>query len=546
MHSPVSAIVWEIWAKNRRTLLVAFGLIPLCALGQNVIPPGKEMASFTQSLCVMITVVSVIWVCSYTANDSRGRFSGFPSWMYTLPLRTSLMVMWPVLLGAVLISAAVSLWEITICRYWGIPIEAQNLGWHVLLMIGCMAWIQALVWSLHRFRWIRIVALVAIIYGFIYVGLVGHVWKFQGGASLWFGGVSIGTLLAVVAAIAGVERDRRGEWVGWTGRLLEFILDSIPRRRGGFPSPAKAQLWFEWRRRGILLGVFLGVPLPLAMMLIPLPEALYLDPIETLVSFSLPFWFLLFIAQAIGGAVAKSDPWSAELSLHPLVATKPQSTAALVFAKMKSAAAITALGWILFIILSVPVIAWCNQANWPNEQARRFWPDFAINFPRVWKWISNPLVIVAMLVVTWHGITQAMSVTLTGSKSRVLRATWTAAIVWALLIAVAVWAFKEPDRTRVLLFFRVLPVFTIALLGWKLFRAITAFAAARRLLSRRHFYVLFGLWLTVAALVLIAALVARVDAGISSTILWFVVILQIFPAEEIPACVVALAGNRHR
>lgn len=546
MHSPAQAIAWEICAKNRRALLVAFGLIPFCALGQRLIPPGREMAAMTHAFGAIVTFVSIIWVCSYTANDSRGRFSGFPSWMYTLPLRTSALVIYPMLLGIVLMVIAVVAWEFTIRTYWEIPIEPAHIGWHMLLAVGTLVSVQALIWSLHRFRWIRIVALVTVIYGFLYVTLVGHTWNFSGGMAVWCGGVSLAIPLAVIGAIGGVERDRRGAWQAWTGKLLEHLLDLIPHRRGRFPSPAHAQFWFEWRRKGFFLAAVFGVPLPLVIPLLPLPEALYLDPVETLINFSLPFVLLLIMAGAIGAAVAKSDAWSAELSVHPLVATKPLTTSALLFAKMKSAAAITGLGWVLFCVLSVPAIVWCNQADWPNEQARRFWPDFAINFPKLWAWLSNPVVIVAVITTTWHAMIRSMCVALTGSKRRIVVDMWKVITVITFVIATVVWLVKEPDRTKVILFFRFLPLLTLILFGFKSWRTVSAFIAARRLVSRRDFFILVGLWSSVAVLVLAAAVLAHAAPGVPSAILWFFVALQYFPAGEIPACVVALTRNRHR
>ena len=546
MHSHAQAIAWEICAKNRRPLLVAFGLIPVFALVQQIIPPGREIVATTHVFGALVTFVSIIWVCSYTATDSRGRFSGFPSWMYTLPLRTSALVIYPMLLGTVLMATAVVAWELIIRTYWELPIELMHIGWHLLLAVATLISVQALIWSLHRFRWIRIIALVATLYGFLYVTLVGHTWNFSGGMALWFGGVSLTIPVALAGGIAGVERDRRGAWQGWTGRLLEYLLDLIPRRHGCFPSGARAQFWFEWRRKGFFMAAAFGVPLPLAMVLLPLPEALYLDPVETLVSFSLPFVLVLFLAGAIGGAVAKSDAWSAELSVHPIVATRPIGSSTLLFAKMKSAAAMTVLGWILFCVLSVPAIIWCNHANWPNEQARRFWPDFAINFPRLWAWLSNPVVVLAIVATTWHAMIQSMSVVLTGNKRRIMFATWKGIIVLAVVILTAVWLIKEPDRSRVMLFFRFLPLLTLLLLALKLFGAVSAFIAARRLVSGRDFLALAGLWSGVAALVLAAALLARAAPGMPSAILWFLVVLQYFPSGGIPAAVVNLTSNRHR
>src|SRR6185503_12389150 len=207
MRSSAQAIVWEICAKNRWALLFAFGLIPFCALLSLLAGPKHELVKMAHVFCAIATFASLIWVCSYTANDSRGRFSGFPSWMYTLPLRTPVLVLYPMLLGLVLTLLAVALWEFAISRCWGRPFELKYFGWHALLFVGTLLSVQALVWSLHRFRWIRVVALVAAIFAFLYVGLVGHTFNFMGGTVLWFGGVSLAIPLAVAGAIVGVERD---------------------------------------------------------------------------------------------------------------------------------------------------------------------------------------------------------------------------------------------------------------------------------------------------------------------------------------------------
>ena len=546
MRSPAQAIAWEICSKNRRTLFIAFGLIPLCALLGYIVPAGQELVNLVLAFSALFTFVSLIWVTSYTANDSRGRFAGFPSWMYTLPLRTSILVGCPMLLGAVLVGVAASFWEVIICHYSNIRVEPKTLCWHGLLAVGTLISVQALVWSLHRFRWIRIVALVLVIYAFLYVGLVGRMWNFPGGAYYWFGGVALATAVAAMGGVAGVERDRRGEWVGWTGKWLERLLDLAPRRESPFQSPAHAQFWFEWRRKGFWMSTFFAAPMALTLVLLPLPAALYLDPVQAMMNFSIPLIGLIVIAGAIGGSVAKSDAWSTELRIHPMVATKPQSDIALVLAKMKCAAGITGMAWVLFCLLSVPVIAWCNQADWPNEQGRRFWPDFATNFPKLWEWLTNPVVILGILVVTWHTMVQAMAVSLTGNKRRVIWTTWKGIVVFAVMSAAAVWFYKEPNHATVVAFFRLLPLVSLALLGRKLFGAIDAMVAARRLVSGRAFLLLLGLWGAVAVLVMAAAFLANATPGAPTAIVWFLVALQYFPGGEIPACVVALASNRHR
>src|SRR5436190_8128575 len=106
MRSPAQAITWEICRRNRWALLLAFGLIPFSALLRLMVGPGHEMINVLQVFSIVATFTSLVWAFSYTANDVRGSFSGFPSWMYTLPMSTSALVLCPMLFGAMLMLLA--------------------------------------------------------------------------------------------------------------------------------------------------------------------------------------------------------------------------------------------------------------------------------------------------------------------------------------------------------------------------------------------------------------------------------------------------------
>ncbi len=544
MRSPAQAIVWEICAKNRNTLLFAFGLIPFCALIEWIVPPDHELLAMLQSFGAIATFVSIVWACSYTANDSRGKFSGFPSWMYTLPLRTRSLVIIPVLLGIALMLIAAVAWELTIHAYWRWQMETVQLGWHALLAIATLVSVQALVWSLHRFRWVRVVALVAVMFGFFYVALVAPLQKFAGGAAVWFGGVAIATALAGFGAIAGVERDRRGEWQGWTGKLWEFILDLVPHRSGAFVSAAHAQLWFEWRRRGIFAFTAFGATMALWIFTYPLSSALYLGPIETLFNFSGPFFGMILFAGVLGTALGKSDPWSSELGVHPVIAVRPLSTSALVFAKMKSAAIVTTAGWLLFTILLGPVIFFTSHMDWPSEQTSRFWQDFPTSYPAFWRWLSNPIVVLALVAATWHTMVQSMCVVLAGNKRKITIAAWTGMIVLALALGAALWLYRRPAWVDPV--FRNLPWFIAAMMILKMYGTVRAFIDVKTLVSKRDFRTLLALWMMVAVLILAAGIFAQVAHRLPAALLWLLVLWQFFPANEIPQCVINLRRNRHR
>src|SRR2546428_2961277 len=50
------------------------------------------------------------------------------------------------------------------------------------------------------------------------------------------------------------------------------IADVLTRRRDHFPSPARAQAWFEWRRHGRSLPALVGLVLPFELWLLWLPK----------------------------------------------------------------------------------------------------------------------------------------------------------------------------------------------------------------------------------------------------------------------------------
>src|SRR5207249_1890906 len=72
--------------------------------------------------------------------------------------------------------------------------------------------------------------------------------------------------LAYLVARFAVARARRGEVPDWRGMLARPARNAVlTRRRDRFPSPARAQAWFEWRRHGRSLPALVGLLLPFAL-----------------------------------------------------------------------------------------------------------------------------------------------------------------------------------------------------------------------------------------------------------------------------------------
>src|SRR4029077_11984873 len=106
-------------------------------------------------------------------------------------------------------------------------------------------------------------------------------------------------LVAYVGALAAVEGNRRGEWLGWLELACQRIADALPRRGKPFASKRQAQFWMEWHRRGWLLAGALGILMASALVLFPLSTALYFEsPAIQISFFTLPITTLWFATCA--------------------------------------------------------------------------------------------------------------------------------------------------------------------------------------------------------------------------------------------------------
>src|SRR5205823_3708688 len=135
MRSPVLAMLWEVWRKNR----IGFGII----LGALLAGP---MVSNGVVVCLaVISFVSLFAIFSWV--DGSGQLS-FPGRTFTLPVRTSLLVHGPILSGVAAITALQALWSGMVWAPRGVHLPS---GLFVPFWAAAMVTFQALVWSLGRF-----------------------------------------------------------------------------------------------------------------------------------------------------------------------------------------------------------------------------------------------------------------------------------------------------------------------------------------------------------------------------------------------------------
>ena len=302
-------------------------------------------------------LVYLAYVFSFTDLGERGRASSFPAWMFTLPARTSTLILWPMLSGAVVFAA---IW-IAATRFLFWPAELDvPMWWPALALAATVMWLQALDWS-PLGLWLKALLAVGVLAG-LWVGLLmtearlDHV--------LLLGGF---VPTAFVAAWLSVSRARRGGLTAWTGwrKVGEWGAAVLPRRRRPFDSPAAAQFWMEWRQNGVLLPLMVGCWLLFLAGLIPFSQ-----PISITSALLVTAVYLLpFFAPLVGCVFGKPEVMVRHFRFSTFAVARPMTSGSMALAKLLA----TALGLLIaWGMLFAAIVLWFTFTDGLEDAARQF------------------------------------------------------------------------------------------------------------------------------------------------------------------------------
>jgi hypothetical protein len=260
MHTPALALAWQLWGRHRRGLAGALVCWLLCAVVAQVLPAASSarhalaMAGLLMMLPLTVSYLIALFGYGFDGTAVEARGSCFPARMFALPVRARALVGWPMLHGAFAVALAWLLWAAFVVRPGGIEVP---LWGPAFLLAAVVAGLQAVLWVPFGLPWVRLAAALAVPFGLL-----------TGAATAWTRGVSDPVVACLFAcflpaayavAWAGVSRARHGdvpEW--WRLGARRPGAATGPRALRPFPSPGRAQLWYEWRLHGIGFPVLLG------------------------------------------------------------------------------------------------------------------------------------------------------------------------------------------------------------------------------------------------------------------------------------------------
>jgi hypothetical protein len=538
MNSAAKAIAWDIWSRNRWALsAVALGL-PVLFI------PGPEWFRVFQALFFMFTITILYWSFCYVEVDARGRHAGFPSRLYVLPLPTGVLAGLPMIYGACAVTAFYLFWSQVVLPIWGVRLSASWIRVHILGLVAALISLQAIVWSLHRFPWIRLATIGIVLIGTGALAIVSPAEGFHKITERQADFVLIIiALLGFAGGIAGVARDRRGEWEGWTQRLIDRVMSWLPRGRAPFSSTADAQLWFEWRGKAMFLCFVLLMAMLGPLLFWPVPKALQFDG-GAAASFyaGLPL-IALCAAWSLGFTLARTDYLGISMrsDLSPFVTTRPQSSGEIVMAKLKAAGLVTIVTPLLFVVLAVPVF---NLPHWCFSSAEHSFPSFS-EFVRqnreLMLAISHPVIVLTALFVLWATMVDSLTLGLKPRRVQLTQAVLKVAVIIAALMLVA-WTQGTPRGRRFLV--NALPWVAGLMIVWKVATTFAAMLRARRFYSGRQLAVVIALWLTTGLLLVWTAAILWTHTPIIDRVIVFFA-AWLLPGAALARAPINLDRSRH-
>ena len=319
------------------------------------------------------------------------------------------------------------------------------------------------------------------------------------------------------------------------------IAERFLLRGRGFASWSRAQVWFEWRRYGLGLPITVGLVCLFLAILIIINRHNTHNPVRSpIILLAIPLFVSMWAGAGLGvcGVPRRGKPFPA---ISPFLATRPMTSAGLVWAKMKAAAISTVVIWAM--TLAAVVLMFLLTGAW-SELAGQ-WNMLSKDLSAVQKVAIITLGPVFLLAATWRLAISDLFLGLTGRNW--VGVIWTL-VITPLLIGIVLIGCKlveHPEYQAELL--AALPwavglaaAVKLLLGGW-----LVCVLMRRRLIEAPLMERLLAVWL-LTAVGLAALLSWLIPTRLASWHLIIACVVLAMPLVRISLAPIALAWNRHR
>src|SRR5437868_14646977 len=448
MGSPALAIGWEFLGRHRWGLIAVVGYLFIVAtIRFLILGPGEpvlvDSVRFAAVVSVPLTTTFVYLLAVFSfgfAGDLAARHSMYPARMFTLPVTNAALVGWPMLYGT---AAVTILWlAARLFAVWPSGIEIPVI-WPALLAAALLAWTQALTWMPYGLPGIRLIVAVLCLTALDTVVLLAL--HFKAGEPRMVAILAPQVPLAYLVARFAVARARRGEVPDWRGMFARPANTAVlTRGRDHFPSPARAQAWFEWRRPGRSLPALVSLVLPFELWL------LWLAKDAPAFVFEILFLVLItppFMAAFTAWTVSKPHPNASDsYGVPPFIATRPLTSAELIAAKLQMAMWSALAAWLLVLVAIPLALEWSGTWSVVKDRAQRM--NDAVGTPRAVALVL--LILAGFIVSTWKQLVQSLHIGLTGREWLIKGSVLLTLTFLVLLGPIVEWIIDSPSVQRAL------------------------------------------------------------------------------------------------
>jgi hypothetical protein len=539
MHSVPAALAWEFWARHRWGLSAVLALVLGFALYGAIAPLSANAASLSS----MWFVMGLCYVVGVFAYGFDGKLetaeSGFPARLFLLPVRTPVLVGWPMLQGmatAVLLWLA---WDRLVLR----PAGIETAAWWTAMLAAVVAVSQAIAWLPFGLPWVRILVALTVLTALVrapaILALAGERFADAETQNRILTALAVGLIpVAFLVAWAGVARARRGDGTDWLALGRATTRTGRPaRERGPFRSALRAQVWYEWHVRGF------GFAVTVTLVLVAVAALSVLVEYDAAARRNFAVVFLLI-------PVVLAPLWSSHMGtagesvrssrLSAFAATRPLGNVSFVAAKFRAAGLAALAAWAVVLVL-LPV--WLLYTGGYRELGQ-LWDAAVAKNGTARVIVLCVLLAVGPVLATWRMLAVGMWAGLTGRV-------WVGLGQTVVLMFVGLqigheWTMWNVDAARRERILDALPWVAGVAVAPKILLAVWALSALRRRgeLSSAAVAKLLGLWCLVAAS-LFALLAWLAPPGLVTLSGLALGVVLFVPLARLAVAPLALAWNRH-
>ena len=535
-------IGYHFWLRSRWVLLGALAVTVAQVAAVHFLSWAdlRNFVIFVGMFPIGLAVVYLVGIFTFSGDMSTPE-SGYPRHMLVLPVANRALAMIPMLYAAVCIAA---LW-LTVAQLVLAP-----MGWRlpnflpVIEMVSIVAWLQAVSWMPFWFPFARVAASVGSVCPIIAFAIGAQFLGF--GEGVITGVLMAATALAVLAAVGGLARARRGDGTAapWAGRRAA-VREIVPKRRP-FASAQRAQIWLELRRNCTMLIFF---PL-LAALLAFVPPLLRATPQPLAVQGMIvegPFILIVgclvtpvIFSGMIGAELGKADAWAKTVESPSFLATRPLDDNSLVWAKMKASALAIVTIWA--VLLAIVAAGWMLPYTYSQSESL---VHFLLRHATPHGALVAAAAIVGLVLISWINVAKSFALVLYGRRWLNTLAPFVVILGFSVILTPFQWALRHPAALPL-----VLQGFRIAiwvLIAMKISAAALIIGGIRRcrVSTNEQLIAWTAAWFLAAATIFAVVLWLVPPAQNAQLVVIAVVVLAV-PYNRLIAMPLAWHHNRHR